>query len=67
MNDPIIDEVRRYRDEHAKKFGYDLKAICDDFRKNHAEYVDRLKHLKTNTSKIGQMNQVAESPSEYTT
>ena len=33
MNDPIIDEIRKYRDEHAKAFNYDLKLICDDLRK----------------------------------
>ena len=31
--DPIVEEIRRIRDEHAKKFNYDLHAICEDFRK----------------------------------
>jgi hypothetical protein len=31
-NDPIVDEVRRVRHEHAAKFGFDLRAICDDIR-----------------------------------
>jgi hypothetical protein len=31
MNDPIVNEVRMFRDEHAKSFNYDLKAICDDY------------------------------------
>lgn len=31
--DPIVEEVRRIRDEHAKRFNYDLHAICEDFRK----------------------------------
>lgn len=31
--DPIVEEVRRIRDEHAKKFNYDLHAICEDIRK----------------------------------
>jgi len=30
MNDPIVAEVRKYRDEHARKFNYDLDAICAD-------------------------------------
>jgi len=34
MNNPIIDEVRRVRDEHARKFNYDLAAICADLRKH---------------------------------
>ena len=32
MRDPIIEEVRRARDEYAKRFNYDLDAICKDLR-----------------------------------
>jgi hypothetical protein len=31
-NDPIIEEVRKVRDAHAKKFNYDLKAIYLDLK-----------------------------------
>lgn len=31
--DPIVEEVRRIRQEHAKQFNYDLRAIVDDLRK----------------------------------
>ena len=30
--DPIVAEVRKYRDEHAARFGYDLDAIVRDIR-----------------------------------
>src|SRR5256886_626689 len=30
--DPIIDEVRQFRDAYAKRFQYDLEAICRDIR-----------------------------------
>lgn len=30
--DPIVEDVRRIRDEHARRFGYDLGAICRDLR-----------------------------------
>ena len=33
MKDPIVEEVRRARTAHAKKFNYDLKAIFADIRK----------------------------------
>ena len=33
MDDPIVDEVRKARDEYARQFDYDLKAICRDLRK----------------------------------
>ena len=32
MRDPIVEEVRKYRMEHAQKFNLDLTAICDDLR-----------------------------------
>ncbi len=31
--DPIIDEIRRHRQEIAKQFDYDLRAIIADARK----------------------------------
>jgi hypothetical protein len=33
LQDPIVEEVRRIRNAHAKKFNDDLHAICEDFRK----------------------------------
>ena len=38
--DPIVEEVRRIRQEHAKQFHYDLRAIVDDIRK-HQEQTGR--------------------------
>lgn len=35
--DPIIEEIRQGRREHASKFNHDLKAICDDFRRRENE------------------------------
>lgn len=32
MTDPIVDEVRRVRDEHAASFNYDLDAIFQDIK-----------------------------------
>lgn len=32
MKNPIIEEVRRVRDEHSKRFDYDLDAICNDYQ-----------------------------------
>jgi hypothetical protein len=31
--DPIVEELRKARDEYAKKFNYDLDAICQDLQK----------------------------------
>jgi hypothetical protein len=33
MTDPIVEEVRRYRMEHTRKFGGDLNRICQDLRR----------------------------------
>lgn len=30
--DPIVAEVRRARDEHARRFGYDLRRIHEDLK-----------------------------------
>lgn len=32
MIDPIVDEVRRFRREHAQSFSFALHAICADIR-----------------------------------
>ncbi len=32
MHDPIVEEVRKARDDYAKKFNYDLDAICQDLQ-----------------------------------
>ena len=32
MNDPIVEEVRKHREQYAAKFNYDLAAICKDLR-----------------------------------
>ena len=33
--DPIVEEVRRHRQEYAARFNNDLKAICRDLREKH--------------------------------
>jgi len=30
MNDPIVEEIRKYREEYAARFNFDLAAICRD-------------------------------------
>jgi hypothetical protein len=34
IDDPIVLEVRRIRQEHAAKFGYDLEAIFADLKQS---------------------------------
>nr|VFJ97212.1 MAG: hypothetical protein BECKH772A_GA0070896_1011610 [Candidatus Kentron sp. H]VFJ97809.1 MAG: hypothetical protein BECKH772B_GA0070898_101198 [Candidatus Kentron sp. H]VFK02978.1 MAG: hypothetical protein BECKH772C_GA0070978_101109 [Candidatus Kentron sp. H] len=35
-NDPIVAEIRKFRDEYARRFGYDLDAICRDLKREQA-------------------------------
>jgi hypothetical protein len=37
MLDPIVEEIRKIREEHAARFNYDIDAIFEDFRKNEKE------------------------------
>lgn len=32
MHDPIVDEIRRIRREHAARFNFDLDAIFEDLK-----------------------------------
>ena len=45
MKDPIVTEVRKARDAHARRFGYDLHAICVDVRRREKRHADRLVSL----------------------
>ena len=38
MMDPIVEEVRRVRQEYAKQFNYDLRAIAADLRQKETEH-----------------------------
>ena len=35
-SDPIVEEVHQTREAIAKRFGNDLRAICDDARRRQA-------------------------------
>jgi hypothetical protein len=37
VNDPIVEEIRKFRDEHAARFNYDLDAIFDDIKRSERE------------------------------
>jgi hypothetical protein len=37
IDDPIVAGVRQARDEYAKRFNYDLDAICDDLQQKQAQ------------------------------
>ncbi len=37
INDPIVEEVRRYRKEHAARYGNDLRRIVEALKKRESE------------------------------
>jgi hypothetical protein len=36
MKDPVVEEIRKYREQYAARFNYDLAAICKDLRDRQA-------------------------------
>ena len=42
QDDPVVDEVRRIRHAHAKRFGFDVRAIVADLREKEQAHPDRL-------------------------
>ena len=50
MKDLIVEEVRKVREMHAKKFNYDLHAICMDLRRKEKDYNRRLVSLSHNSA-----------------
>ena len=51
MNDPIVEEVRKVRDEHARRFNYDLAAICADIRRHQSHCGHRVIRLNRDANK----------------
>ena len=50
MKDPINEEIHKYRAEHARKFNFDLAAICKDLKRRSS----KLKTVKLPAKKITQ-------------
>lgn len=46
-NDPIVEEVRKVRNEHAKKFNYDFEAIVADLKKTAKRKPAKIYHAAT--------------------
>ncbi len=51
MKDPILEAVRQVRDDHSKRFNYDLDAICEDYKARQALVGKRLVRLKPKVAK----------------
>lgn len=44
--DPIVEEVRKFRYEHAKRFNNDLDLICEDIKRDQATCGHQIVRLK---------------------
>lgn len=40
--DPIVKEIREFREAHAADFNYDIRAIVEDARKRQEHSKDRI-------------------------
>lgn len=40
--DPIVEEVRRARQDYAARFAYDLRAVAADLRRLEQQHPERL-------------------------
>ncbi len=49
--DSIVAEIHKYRDEYAKKFNYDIHAICQDIRKKQGKKGHRVLSLPPKPAK----------------
>ena len=66
MYDPIVAEIRSFRDAHSKKFNYDVKAIAEDYKKKHEKNILLLKEIKNNFNKISSLDDFLEIESKKT-
>lgn len=57
--DEVLEEIYRIREEHAKESNYDLKAICDDLRRQQAASDRRIVSLPLKRSDQTNRNPVA--------
>ena len=57
--DPIVEEVRKDREEHAARFGHDLKAIYDDLKETEKRSNRRVVKLTPKRLKRSQEEQKA--------
>lgn len=60
LQDEILDEIHKIREEHAKSFNYDLDAMFADWQKKQTESDREVVNLSAH-SVTSQMPQTAES------
>jgi hypothetical protein len=61
--DPIVEEIHKVREAHARKFNYDLHAMFEDIRMREA----KRDNLSTLTPVQPALSRVAETRADYQT
>jgi len=66
FEDPIVEEIRRYRKEHAAKYGNDIHRICEALREGQKK--SKRKVVNFGPKPLSKRTAcVAEEPGEYKT
>ena len=60
MEDPIVDEVRKAREQLARKFNYDIHAIFTDIRERQKSLGNRLVSPVTRTGQTRAADKAAD-------
>ncbi len=55
MKDPFVEEIRGYRMEHAKRFNFDIHAICNDLRNLEKKLDEK---INGNYNKVSSFNNI---------
>ena len=50
FNDPIIDVIHKYREEHAAKFNYDIKEIVEHYKERQKKSSRKIVNFIKNNS-----------------
>ncbi len=67
FKDPIVEEVRRIRQEHSAQYGHDIHRICEALRKKEKESGRKLVNFGPRKLSDQKLPCVAEEPAEYKT
>lgn len=67
FEDPIVEEVRRYRKEHAAKYGNDVHRIFEALRENQKKSKRKVVNFGPKKLSDRKLPCVAEDPDDYKT
>lgn len=67
FDDPIVEEIRRYRREHAAKYGNDIHRIFEALRENQKKSKRKVVNFGPKRLSDRKNLCVAEEPAEYKT